>query len=506
MFQDIFTALLAMLDVATIAAMIAGTLLGIFVGALPGIGATLGIALAIPFTYGMGPLPALALLAGIHNGCSQGGAIPAILLKIPGTSGAIVTTWDGHPLTQQGKAGGAINLSAVSCAVGGTLSALSLILLAPPLARMALAFGPPEIFWVNVFGIATVAALLGNDILKGLIAACFGLLIGTVGIDNVSGSERFTFGSIELVNGIEMLGVMVGMFSLPPAWELATTARERMLTSETMEKVRIVSERIWTFGQVWKAWAISSFIGIINGILPGSAIASFIAYSEVKRVSKEPEKFGKGSIEGLAAAECVNAADNASALIPTLTLGVPGSNVAALMLGALMIQGFQPGPQLFRDAPTVVYGYSWALFFTALLLIPLGGAFAGRIFANVLRLPPILLVSLIVVMASVGVFASNNSLFEVYVAAIFGLIGLAMIRFDYPIAPVIIGLVLGAKAEFNLRVSVMMSNGDYSILYTRPICIVLAILTALMIFFPFYRMYQDWKGRKADGAGHVTGP
>lgn len=508
MVNDIFTALIEMMSFGTILAMILGTCIGICLGALPGIGATLGIALAIPFTYGMGPLPALALLAGIHNGSSQGGAIPAILLNIPGTPGAIVTTWDGYPLAQQGKAGGAINLSAVSCAVGGSLSALSLILLAPPLAKMALAFGPPEIFWVNVFGIATVAALLGDDLLKGLTAACFGLLVGTIGLDNVSGHERYTFNTLELVNGLSTVAVMVGMFSMPPAWDLAQEARRRASTASTSvsSKMRIVSERIWTLAGVWRAWTVATFIGIINGILPGSAIASFIAYNEAKRVSKEPEKFGKGSIEGLAAAECVNAADNASALIPTLTLGVPGSNVAALMLGALLIQGFQPGPQLFRDAPTIVYGYSWALFITSLLLIPLGGALASRIFANVLRIPTAILVPLIIVIASAGVFASQNSTFDIYMAALFGLIGLGMIRFNYPIAPIIIGVVLGAKAEFSLRVSVMMSAGDYSILYTRPICIVLIILTAAIIFFPLWRMYKDWKKRRreADASGEVS--
>ena len=500
MFTDIFDGLLAILAVGPIVAMICGTMIGICLGALPGIGATLGIALAIPFTYGMGPLPALALLAGIHNGSSQGGAIPAILLGIPGTPGSIVTTWDGHPLALQGKAGGAINLSAVSCAVGGTLSALSLILLAPPLAKVALAFGPPEIFWVNVFGIATVAALLGDDLLKGLIAACFGLLIGTVGLDNVSGHERFTFGTLDLVNGISTIAVMVGMFSFPPAWNLAVQARKRLLNAAPVDTMRIVSEKIWTVAGVWRAWAVSSFIGIINGILPGSAIASFIAYNEAKRISKTPERFGKGSIEGLAAAECVNAADNASALIPTLTLGVPGSNVAALILGALLIQGFQPGPQLFRDAPEVVYGYSWSLVITSLLLIPLGGAVASRVFANVLKIPTLLLLPLIIVIACAGCFASQNSMFDVYMAAGFGVVGLAMIRFGFPIAPIIIGVVLGAKAEFNLRVSIMMSGGDYAILVSRPICIVLMILSALIVIFPLYRTYKDWQQRKRDDA------
>lgn len=503
MFDGVFQGLSALFDWWTVIAMAGGTLLGIFIGALPGIGATLAIALAIPFTYSMAPLPALALLAGIHNGSSQGGAIPAILLGIPGTPGAIVTTWDGYPLALQGKAGGAIKLAAISSAVGGALSALALVLLAPPLARVALAFGPPEIFWVNVFGIATVAALLGDDLMKGIIAACFGLLVGTVGVDGVTGVERYTFDTLELATGISTIAIMVGMFSFPPAWNLATMDLEQRQKPHRAEKVRIVSERIWKLVDVWRAWTIACSVGIINGILPGSAIASFIAYSETKRASKAPEKFGKGSVEGLAAAECVNSADNASALIPTLTLGVPGSNVAALILGALLIQGLQPGPQLFREAPEVVYGYCWALFFTSLLLVPLGGSVASRVFAHVLNIPRRLLLPLIIVMASFGCFASQNAQVDVYVAAIFGLIGLGMLRFDYPIAPVIIGVVLGAKAEMNMRTSLIMSGGSYEIFVGSTVCVVLLILTVLIVSFPLLRQAQDWRARRAANIAEV---
>jgi putative tricarboxylic transport membrane protein len=491
-----FNGLIGVLHWQPLIAMVVGTIIGIVLGALPGLSATLGIALAIPFTYGMETLVALGLLAGIHNGASQGGAIPAVLLRIPGTAGAICTAWDGYPLARQGHAGGAINLAAVSSAVGGLLSALSLILLAPPLAHVALAFGPPEIFWVNVFGLAAITSMLGNDILKGIISACFGLLIGTVGLDNVTGHERFTFDFLELVNGIPDLAVMVGMFSFPPAWELA----EKVYRQGPVQIFKITSERIWTIAQVWKIWLKSSIIGIIIGILPGSAISAFIAYNEAKRTSKAPEKFGKGSIEGLAAAESVNNADNAAAMIPTLTLGVPGSNIAALMLGALLIQGLQPGPQLFRDAPNVVYGYAWAMAITSILLMPLGGAVASRVFANVLRLPPILLLPLIVVIAVTGSFAAQNSMFDVYLTIGFGLIGMAMIRFGFPIAPVVIGVVLGAKAEFNLRVSMLLSDDDPMILFTRPICIVLIILTALLLFYPSIRYLRDLRRKRLEAA------
>jgi putative tricarboxylic transport membrane protein len=497
MLEHVASGFVAALAWQSILAMAVGTIIGIVTSALPGLSTSMCIALAIPFTYGMDPLPALGLLAGIHNGASQGAAIPAILLRIPGHAGAIATAWDGYPMAQQGHAGAAIQLSAVSAAVGGMVSAISLILLAPPLAVAALAFGPAEIFWVNVFGLASISALLGDDILKGIIASCFGLLIGTVGLDNVTGHERFTFGLLELTNGFPDLAVFVGMLSLPPAWELV----ERLTGSNLAHlsfKIRS-SKGVWSVAQVYRAWIKSCIIGIINGILPGSAIAAFIAYNEAKRSSKHPEKFGHGSPEGLAAAEAVNTADNAAAMIPTLTLGVPGSNVAALMLGALLIQGFQPGPQLFRDAPDIVYGYSWQMFFTSALLVVFGGVVASRIFAQVLRLPQNVLLPLIICMTVAGSFASENSMFDVYLTFIFGLVGFAMTRFGFPIAPAIIGVVLGAKAEFNLRVALLISSGDVSIFYRSTISIVLIILTALVLFYPLAKYLRDRRRSRPAG-------
>ena len=501
MLEHVANAFVAVLAWQSVLAMCVGTIIGIVLSALPGLSATMCVALAIPFTYGMDTLPALGLLAGIHNGASQGGAIPAVLLRIPGNAGSICTAWDGYPMAQQGHAGAAINLAAWSSAVGGMISALSLVLLAPPLAHVALAFGPPEIFWVNIFGLVTISSMLGDDILKGILASCFGLLIGTVGLDNVTGHERYTFGILELVNGIPELAVMVGMFSLPPAWEMAQQLHTH--GAKTVFAIHTDS-KFWRFAEVWRVWIKSSLIGIVIGILPGSAISAFIAYNEAKRSSRTPEKFGKGSIEGLAAAESVNNADNAAAMIPTLTLGVPGSSIAALMLGALLIQGFQPGPQLFRDAPEVVYGYSWQMFLTSALLIVFGGSLANRFFANILRIPQAMLLPLIVCMVVAGGFAAQNSIFDVYLAFLFGLVGLAMVRFGFPIAPVIIGVVLGTKAEFNLRVSLLMSGGEPSILYNRPICIALIALSALVLFYPGLRYLKDsWRQRQDGRKGEL---
>jgi len=299
---------------------------------------------------------------------------------------------------------------------------------------------------------------------------------------------------IELLNGLPMLVVMVGLFSFPPSWEMAQKTVGGAVDTFEM----IMTKGVWKIRQVWRAWVKSSIIGIVIGILPGSSISGFIAYAEVKRTAREPEKFGKGSVEGLACAECVNNADNAASMIPALTLGVPGGTIAALMLGALILQGFQPGPQLFKNSPEIVYGYSWQMFITATLLIPLGGVVASRLFAHLLRLPAVLLLPMIVVMTVAGSFAAQNSLWDVSMAFGFGLIGLAMDRLGLPIAPVIIGLVLGAKAEFSLRVALLLTQGDPLPLFTRPISMVLIALTVLLLFYPLIRMGFGWlKTRRA---------
>jgi putative tricarboxylic transport membrane protein len=274
-------------------------------------------------------------------------------------------------------------------------------------------------------------------------------------------------------------------------------------------KLRLVGKTakgVWRIAQVWRVWIRSSIIGIILGIIPGSSGGTvFIAYSEAKRVSKNPELFGKGSPEGLAAAETVNNADNASAMIPTLTLGIPGSSIAALMMGALLVHGMQPGPQLFRDNPTLVYGYSWQMFITSLLLIPLGGIAASRIFVQVLRMPPVLLMPLIVATMVVGVFASQNSIFNVYVMLAFGGLGLLTERFNIPTTPLIIAVILGVPAEYNLRISLLLSRGDASILFTRPISIALIIVIIGLVVFAVRNRIQEKRRQATDAPGVTEG-
>ncbi|MEX2644485.1 MAG: tripartite tricarboxylate transporter permease [Acetobacterales bacterium] len=481
-----------------------GVILGILFGAMPGLTATMAIALLIPLTFGMQPLVALGMLAGVHNGASYGGAIPAVLLRIPGTPGAICTTFDGYPMSKQGLARTALWIAVVSSAVGGMVSAISLMLLSPPLARVTLAFGPPEIFWVNVFGLASIAVLLGDDPVKGLLASLFGLLLGCVGIDMVTGHERFTFDILYLVSGLPLLIVLVGLYAMPPAWEMAEEAN---LTGVTQKDLEFKDSRgiDLPLGELLATWARSCVIGIIIGILPGvgGTAGGFIAYNEVRRASRDPDSFGKGNPMGVACAESANNADNAAAMIPALTLGVPGSGLAALMLGALLIHGLQPGPQLFREAPDIVFGYMWAMFISSGLLIVFGGMMATRLFAQILRLPQVLLMPLIIAITVIGAYTFQNSFFDVYMMLLFGFVGFLMERLKFPIAPTILGLVLGDKAEFNMRTSLLMGQGDPAILFTRPISQAVIVLVVLVLLYPVWRWWQEKRrGRAGEDFRH----
>lgn len=475
-------AAVAIASLDNVVAMVLGTVAGILVGALPGITAAMSIAILLPFTFTMDPIVALGMIAGIYIGAMYGGAIPAILLRIPGTPAAVATTFDGYPLAQAGKAGLALQVSSYSSAIGGMASAVALIFLAPPLSRVALSFGPPEMFWVGVFGLASIALLLGDNRAKGLLSAAVGLLLALVGIDKVSGHERFVFGRIELVSGLDIAVVLIGLFALPPALQMAEAAVRRGRT-EGVPVIAGAMSFLAAIGRFKLTWARSSLIGIAVGILPGAGgnVASIIAYNETKRTAADPLSFGKGNTQGLAAAECGNNADNAAAMIPALTLGVPGTIVAALILGALMIHGMQPGPQLFRDRPDVVYGFMLQMLVTAMLIIPLGGLFASRVFARLLLIPPTLLMPLIVATTVIGVYSINNSTFDIVLLFACGLLGWVFEKLDIPLAPAALGLILGPMIEANLRISLLLSRGDPLIFVTRPVSLaIVAVLSAVV--------------------------
>jgi putative tricarboxylic transport membrane protein len=494
--EPLLQALGIILEWQNILAMVCGVIGGVLFGAMPGLTSAMAVALLLPLTYGMSPLVALAAIAGIHNGGSYGGAIPGVLLRIPGSPAAVITVLDGYPMAQKGYAAQALRIAVVSSSVGGMVSAVSLMLLAPPLARFALAFGPPEIFWVNMFGLVSIAVLLGDDPIKGMLATCFGLLFGLVGIDLVTGYERFTFDIIQLSTGIPLVVMLVGLYALPPAWEMAERAIMTGITSKDLRFKGRANIAQWPWIQILPAWLRSCIIGIIAGILPGvgGIIGGFIAYGQTKRASKDPDSFGKGNPVGIAVAECANNADNGASMIPTLTLGVPGSGFAALVLGALMVHGLHPGPDLFKASADIVYGYMWAMLFTSAMLIVIGGLMISRLFANVLRLPQVQLAPVIVCLTVVGVFGLQNSIFDVYVAFVFGFIGYAMERLKIPIAPVILGFVLGPKVEFNLRTSLLLGHGEWSILWTRPICrVIMAMILFVLISPTIKASWKKWK-------------
>ncbi|NVK72211.1 MAG: tripartite tricarboxylate transporter permease, partial [Oceanospirillaceae bacterium] len=360
MYMDLISALPSVLTLDNFFAIVIGVLSGIAVGAMPGLSATMAISVLVPFTFGLDPLVALGLMAGIYNGAMYGGAIPAVLLRIPGTPAAVATSFDGYPMAQQGRGGFALQIAVVSSAIGGIASALALMLLAPPLAKVTLLFGPSEVFWIAVFGLCSIIFLLGESPIKGLISACFGIFVSMVGADPITSEDRFTFGQLELLDGINMVILLVGLYAMPPVIDLLEQPLDTKEAGKALKTESLLRSLPKMF-RFWKTWLRSSLIGVWIGILPGAggSMAAFMSYNEARRASNNPSEWGQGEPEGVAASETANNADTASALIPALTLGIPGTAVAAVMLGGLLVHGLQPGPMLFRDNPDIVFGFMW---------------------------------------------------------------------------------------------------------------------------------------------------
>jgi putative tricarboxylic transport membrane protein len=493
MYEMLIMALPGVLQPENFLAIVFGVLAGICVGAMPGLSATMAISVLIPFTFGLDPLVALGLMAGIYNGAMYGGAIPAVLLKIPGTPAAVATTFDGFPMAQQGRGGEALQVAVVSSAIGGIASALSLMLLAPPLAQVTLLFGPAEMFWIAVVGLLSIVFLLGGNLLKGLVAACFGILVSLVGTDTVNGTDRFTFGFFELLDGIHIVVLHVCLYAMPPVVDLLQTQLDTTQFKYNKDQTESIWVAIPKMFRFWKTWIKSSLIGIWIGILPGAggSMAAFLSYNEAKRNSKNPDEWGKGEPEGVAAAETSNNADTAAALIPALTLGIPGTAVAAIMLGGLLIHGLQPGPMLFRESPDIVFGFMWQFLFGAILLIFLGGSLATNSFAQLLKLPRPLLGSLIVVLMFIGVYSINERMFDVYLMLIFGAIGIAFDKLKFPLPPVVLGLILGSFAEENLRLALTIGLGDWGILTKSNTSLVLISLVVLVVMTPLIKKVRN---------------
>ncbi|RKL63587.1 hypothetical protein DXT63_06165 [Thermoanaerobacteraceae bacterium SP2] len=466
-------------------ALMVGVVGGIIIGALPGLTASMGIALLVPVTFGMSPVAGLTMLAAIYTSAIYGGSISAILIHTPGTPASAATAIDGYQMTLQGQGLKALGTSTICSVLGGLFSAVCLLILAPPLAKVSLRFSSPEYFLIAVFGLTIIAGLSQESIIKGLAAGVFGLLLGTVGVDVLSGYPRYTFGITALESGISFVPAMIGLFSLSQVMIQVEKMNEK--TNKVIGDLKGSFWLTWSeLKSIWRTIVRSSIIGVLIGILPGAGgdIASWLSYNEAKRFSKTPEKFGKGHIEGVAASEAANNAVTGGALIPLLTLGIPGSSATAIFLGGLLIQGLQPGHELFTKHAKITYAVIVG-FFIANILMGIVGYLSAKYVVRVSTVPSGILGPIIVVLSVVGSFAINNSIVDVYTMAIFGLMGYYMRKANFPTAAVVLAMILGPMAERGFRQSLVMSKGNVLAYYAgRPICIILFVLIIIGLVTP----------------------
>jgi putative tricarboxylic transport membrane protein len=458
-----------------------GVLLGTVIGVLPGLGSTTGVAILLPLTLGLEPVTALIMLAGIYYGAQYGGTITSVLISTPGEAATVVTTIDGYQMARRGRAGAALSISAIGSFVAAIISLALLMALAPPFAEFALRFGPPEMLAVMVLGLATIVSFSGEDRVLGATMAVVGLVIAMVGVDTGSGVSRYTFGSVDLLSGIPFVEVMIGLFAVGEvlhqihegaAAPIRARFRELMISRDDLKRSAAPILR-------------GSGVGFLFGCLPGagSTLASFMAYGVEKRVSKRKDEFGSGAIEGVAAPESANNAAANANFVPTLTLGVPGGATTAVLLGAFTIYGIQPGPLLFDQQPELVWGLLASFFIGNLILLVLNLPLAP-VFAQLLRVPYGYLYPLILFTSLLGAYAISNNTFSLWVVLVFGLVGYAMKRLGFPTAPLVLGLVLGPLFEKALVQTSSIGDGNLLIVFSRPLCIVVLALAALLLVGP----------------------
>jgi putative tricarboxylic transport membrane protein len=460
-----------------------GVILGTAIGVLPGIGPALTIALLLPVTFGLEPTSAFIMFAGIYYGAVYGGSTTAILLNTPGESASIVTAFDGHAMAKSGRAGAALATAAIGSFVAGTIGTIALTFVAPLLVKLALLFSPAAYFSLMVLALITVTAVLGSSLPRGLVSLFFGLTIGLIGIDVQSGLTRFTFGVPELLDGVDVVVVAVGLFAVGETLYVAARAPYE---TEELYKIR---GSLWMtaaeWGRSWKAWIRGAFIGFPLGALPagGSEIPTFLSYLTEKRLSKYPEEFGKGAIEGVAGPEAANNASAAGVLAPMLALGLPTSATAAIMLAAFQQYGLQPGPLLFQNNPDLVWGMIASLYIGNVMLLLLNLPLVG-IWVKLLSIPRPWLYAGILVFATLGTYTLNNNVTDLVILWIIGFIGFGMRMMEVPVAPCIVGLILGPMAEQHFRRALSISRGDGSVFFTDPLSAGLLVVAALLLIVP----------------------
>lgn len=476
-----------------------GVIIGTAVGVLPGIGPMSGVALLIPVTAtmtsgmptGAAAASSIILLAGVYYGAMYGGSTTSILLNTPGESSSVVTTLDGYQMAQQGRAGAALAISAIGSFVAGIISLIGLVLLAEPLSNVAIKFGPAEYFSLMLLGLAAVSGLAGKSMTKALMMTVFGLMLGTIGIDAVSGIARFTYDQPILFSGLEFLTIAVGLFALG---EVVKTVIEKDEETGSIAKIN----RILPTKQDMKDSTVpiirGSLLGFFIGVLPGAGatLASFFSYSTEKKFSKNPELFGKGHIAGVAGPESANNAASGGAMIPLLTLGIPGSGTTAILMGALIMYNIQPGPLLFEEHPEVAWGLIASMFIGNLMLLVLNMPLV-RVFAKIIQTPKKYLLPMIIAISFFGVYAVQYTTFDLYLLLGCGVLGYLLSKNDYPVAPLVLALVLGPMIENNMRRALTISNGDFSIFVTKPLSLIFIVAAAAWLLVP---LLLKLKGRK----------
>lgn len=461
-------------------ALAVGVAIGVVAGAIPGMSATMAVALTLPFTFTLQPVTGILLLLGVYKGGIFGGSIPAILIKTPGTPASSATVMDGHPMAERGEAGRALGMALWASCTADLVSNLSLILFAGWLASFALNFGPPEFFTLILFSLTIIAGVSGNSLLRGALSALLGLLFATVGLDLIYGTNRFTFGDPNMMGGLNFIAVLIGLFAIPEVLAMAWHPTGHLGKTRSLGKNKV------TFADYKKSFRSiirGSFIGVFLGSIPGigAAPAAFLSYSEARRKSKNKENFGKGEVEGVAAAEAGNNGVAGATLIPLLALGVPGDVITAIIIGAFMVHGLQPGPMMFVLNVDLIYGLFIGLIVSSVLLLFIGSA-AIRGFKYVADIPRRILIPTVLILSIYGVFAVNNNVFDVGVMLVMGWVGYLMMRLDVPAPPFLIAFILGPLLEDNFRQAMLMSGGSPTILMRGPITWFFWALTAVTVF------------------------
>jgi putative tricarboxylic transport membrane protein len=484
--EEVMSGLLNVLSFSNLLFIAIGMILGIFIGSMPGLSATMGIAILLPLTYGMDPATGIAMLASLYMGASYGGSILAILINTPGTPAAAATVLDGYPMTKNGQPGKALGISLVASFIGGVLGSIVLLTLAPFLGEVALKIGAVELFAIAVLGITIISSLSTGSVVKGLLSGTLGLLISLIGMDAITGTPRFTFGSIYLFDGISFVIALIGLFSIPQAIKLIEKDQKEVKVNKIKDKIMPSWKEVWGLRVTLLR---SSIIGVITGLIPGTGgdTASWFSYNEAKRFSKHKEKFGTGFAEGVAAPESSNNAVVGGALVPTITLGVPGSSSTAVLMGGLMIHGIMPGPTLMTEHADVAYTLLWAVLISCFFLLILGYLYT-KVAVGVTKVPPKVLAPIIILLCVIGTFAVHNSMVDVMIMFGFGILGYFMDKLSIPVAPMVVGLILGAMLDTSMNQSLKIGGGDWGVFLSSPVAVILLIIALITVLqsTPFF--------------------